>query len=388
MIGHWEAGTEVVIHEDVEDPNRVAYPHEDEPWWYNWRWYFGIHWDCRFCPPDYDYAVLGLSNGANHAQFEEAMKDIAKASSCAAFEKLTNVVITDVPAAIKNSIDQPTTAAGEVTIELDGVTKESLTQECHTVIENAFATAYADVYGADSMIGHWEAGTEVVIHEDVEDPNRVAYPHEDEPWWYNWRWYFGIHWDCRFCPPDYDYAVLGLSNGANHAQFEEAMKDIAKASSCVAFEKLTKVTITDAPTADVKMMKPTGGEVTIELDHIFVGELSETCQAVVGDSFVNALHKIFHTNDKMKLDIVAMDKKRIGVRLGDWSYTYNLRTFWDCQSCDINAYMPSMLDNSRRSAFEQEFLAQLSTSAGCTAFQTVNGVSVTDMPVMTGAKVE
>mmetsp|Transcript_30125 Transcript_30125/g.49779 ORF Transcript_30125/g.49779 Transcript_30125/m.49779 type:complete len:167 (-) Transcript_30125:293-793(-) len=166
------------------------------------------------------------------------------------------------------------------------------------------------------------------------------------------------------------------------------MKDIAKASSCVAFEKLTKVTITDAPTADVKMMKPTGGEVTIELDHIFVGELSETCQAVVGDSFVNALHKIFHTNDKMKLDIVAMDKKRIGVRLGDWSYTYNLRTFWDCQSCDINAYMPSMLDNSRRSAFEQEFLAQLSTSAGCTAFQTVNGVSVTDMPVMTGAKVE
>jgi hypothetical protein len=142
-----------------------------------------------------------------------------------------------------------------------------------------------------------------------------------------------IEQDCRFCGgPDEDPPAFLQTAGSNkHAKFENAMKDILDTSSCAAFKKLTSVSILDKATKEKNIAEVTAstfGEVTIELDHIFVGELSDMCQEVITSSFVSAMNKVFHTSDQMQLGIISTDKKRKGMRLGDWSYNYNVRTFW------------------------------------------------------------
>jgi hypothetical protein len=63
-----------------------------------------IEQDCRFCggPDDDDYP-LQTAGSNKHAKFENAMKDILDASSCAAFKKLTSVSILDRASALANT---------------------------------------------------------------------------------------------------------------------------------------------------------------------------------------------------------------------------------------------------------------------------------------------
>lgn len=59
---------------------------------------------------------------------------------------------------------------GRVEIKIDGVSANFLSPQCLSVLEDAFGTAYQQMYGNDSMVGTVVAGSAVV----EDDGNRKA----------------------------------------------------------------------------------------------------------------------------------------------------------------------------------------------------------------------
>jgi hypothetical protein len=69
-----------------------------------WKGYYTVSYHCRGCPADDDPPAAKLV-GSKHNDFEEAMLEIAKASSCDAFSTMTAIHITEVKAIVGETDD-------------------------------------------------------------------------------------------------------------------------------------------------------------------------------------------------------------------------------------------------------------------------------------------
>ena len=97
-----------------------------------------------------------------------------------------------------------------------------------------------------------------------------------------------------------------LGDAVQHAQFENAMLSLVRASTCVDFEAVTAIKIVDQALVKRNALKQTSGQVSVEVDHVNTKELSNTCHDVLVEAFDMAYEEVYGVHD-MKNDFDQYD---------------------------------------------------------------------------------
>jgi hypothetical protein len=87
--------------------------------------------------------------------------------------------------------EQP--ASGEVGLQIHGVAQDTLSEECHKIITDAFSAAYQQVYGDDSITGTIKPDSEQVFRESSNDGTKASNNLGDY-WSLGYFYWYGVYW--------------------------------------------------------------------------------------------------------------------------------------------------------------------------------------------------
>ena len=344
-IAFAETNTETIIDETKKSTLRTT-----EWKWTNARIGGSIAFGCDLCDnedPNQLGAIL-LQKGSPldayslHRQFEIETLTELQASECFAFHSLEDVEITFVTTNKIGEIlrdDSDTMVIQEETggIDITNINYDAMTAECVLLVSEQIGVVYNKMLpGGDTGFRLLESVTKSLTMADtivgVQASDGRLGAKALGRYYYLAAYMIATHWwGCRWCPRDEDYILtsarvhrvstlpsesLESNNVITHRDFELALLDTLKTSSCVAFKEITDVKVNfgenhvvTAPLTRRKNKNPHEGKkqipISADISPINLNNMTAKCHELFNKVIIgeyNAIHPGVH--DATLIDVI------------------------------------------------------------------------------------